>query len=476
MKNQFQRRRALASSAARGAVLASLWIMAAAAGEAPAPFQPPGWSDLPDFKAELEEKLTKTGRVHTNGLVATINAEEFKEQKVEGEQKVKLRKEKTGFREDFEIRVVWRDEPAPLAVVLLGFYGKSDEKLARHWQGLLHEAGCHVAVFDSVFRGNCNKRLGQGVPGNLVQEAAVVTKIVEFLLEYQGEEDPKPVRDRVTSVRLLGTSYGGALALHVCQEPQARKWPLDRLLVLSAPVKLSTAAALVDKYHREDRPKFQQSLMKLVGGYTPDKDQPSPKEESLIRAGIAYAFYDDLRNALSKSEELYLPDVRKPFKRTEEEVKEKTGKDPDRKLSDFDDWTFDDFVKWMCAPHWKTTAEQIWTKGDLEPLLAQAPAFAQAVLTADDPLNRAEETAALRQAVQEPRLLVLPHGGHLGYCGTEWVRALVTKTFGPGEAAKSPATDEASKRSAKNPTSKLAKEPESSGVPVGIDPASRNPR
>jgi predicted alpha/beta-fold hydrolase len=431
MKNQFQRRRAFAASIARGAVLAFLWVMAAAAGEAPASFQPPGWSDLPDFKAELEERLTKTGRVHTNGLVATINAEEFKERKAEGERKVKLRKEKTGFREDFEIRVVWQPEPAPLAVVLLGFYGKSDEKLARHWQGLLHEAGCHVAVFDSVFRGNSFKRLGHGVAGNLTQEAALVAKIIGLLLDFQGKEDAKPVRDRVTSVRLLGTSYGGVLALHVAQTPQAQSWPLDRLLVLSAPVRFYTSAALVEKYRREDLRNSQHSLMELVGGYTPDKDQPSPKEESLIRAGIAYAFYEDLRNALSKSEELYLPDVRKPFKKAEEEVKEKTGKNPDHKLSDFDDWTFDDFVKWMCAPYWKTTAEQIWAQGDLEPLLAKAPVFAQAVLAADDPLNQAEELAVLRKAIPEPKLLVLPHGGHLGYCGAEWARALVTKTFGP---------------------------------------------
>ncbi|MCW8131102.1 MAG: alpha/beta fold hydrolase [Planctomycetota bacterium] len=444
-------------------------------------FKPIEMAALPDFKNDVEDKVTKCGKCHTNGLVSTVNYSEFEAGKVEDE-KIKLPKDVTGFRDDLEVRVAFQDRNAPLAVVLLGFYAKSDSKLARAWASYLHKNGCHVLVFDSVFHSRFNERTGHGMPGNLREEAKVVAKIVDTVLAFRPEKETKRIREKTTTVRVLGTSYGGLLALNVLREPQAKAWPIDRMLVLSSPVRMQTAAETLDEFYHTDRPKFEISLMKLVGGFKPDHNPPTERECSLMRAGIAYDFYDSLEDILSKNEKLYMPGLFEKFKTLEEanEVKvryeeraraleERQTKEMDalkktyekfkddkqkkeefkrlkksleerfkveendlkKKLSDTEYWTFKDFVEQMAAPYWKMQPAEIWAQGELGPLLKDAPDFVQAVLCADDPLNKPEELKALQEKIPPPKLLVLPNGGHLGYTGTKWIQEMIKKFFAP---------------------------------------------
>src|SRR5258708_3101690 len=61
-------------------------------------FTPVMFTDLPDFKAEIESKATKSGKVHTNGLLATINYQEFpKRQPDTQEERIILEPSETGF-------------------------------------------------------------------------------------------------------------------------------------------------------------------------------------------------------------------------------------------------------------------------------------------------------------------------------------------------------------------------------------------
>lgn len=409
-----------------------LLFLAVAVQAAESAFKPVPLSDLPDFKAELEERVTKSGLVHTNGYISTVNTEEFPTEGLDDRYKIKLRKDRTGFREDFKVYAKWQPDRAPLAVIVVGIFGQADDKLGQHWQRLLYEAGCHVVCADSMFRYDSTKRTGQGVPGNPKAEAEVLAKIVEAVMDYRGDNGKlEPVRSRVSSVRLLGTSYGGVVALHLARTEAAQKWPIDRCLVLSAPVNMHSTAKIVDHFVKEDRPKFELSLAKLMGGYTPDKDQPSAKEESLIRAGIAYSFQEGLGDVVKESEKRYMKGYRDQLKAEEAAAQNRSGQPPAKKLSEWENWSFDDFVDLMAAPYWKTTPEEIWKRGDLATTLADAPAFAQVVVAADDPLNKPEDLATLKTKYGEPRLIVLPHGGHLGYCGTNWLKALISKTFKP---------------------------------------------
>lgn len=453
----------------------------AGAAETPAPvFQPVPFSALPDFSKEVEERATKKGLVHNHGLVATINYKEFDKRKLKM-QEWKLPVSATGFKEDVKVQIALQPGRAPLAVALLGFAMKPDGKVAQAWAHDLHGAGCHVLTFDSVFCPELNCCVGHGVAGHLHAEAEIVVKLVDAAL-IQKIEGAERLRERVSSVRILGGSYGGALALNVLNLPRAQEWPVDRTLLLSPPVRMRTAASTLDRYYRDDLPLFGPSLMKLLDGYTPAHDQPTPREESLMRAGIAYDFLGTLTEILKDNEKRYLPGTLAQFaesdsnanaeqrrkieeeilkgrqKRQLEDLKlqfpgfdndkavkvayEQARKDMDdrhkaekeavrRTLANPDHWGFQDYVNYLCAPAWKKDAEGIWICGDLDKHLSEAPPFVQVVMAQDDPLNDPEELANLRKLVAEPALLVLPHGGHLGYCGTKWFQELIKKTFQP---------------------------------------------
>ena len=62
---------------------------------------------------------------------------------------------------------------------------------------------------------------------------------------------------------------------------------------------------------------------------------------------------------------------------------------------------------------------------------ADAAALAAA---ADDPLNDPKEVPEIAKQLPE-KLLVIPHGGHLGYTATHWVETLITKYFQPASGA-----------------------------------------
>lgn len=452
-----------------------------------APATPPSFkfvelSDLPDLKNEVEERATKCGKVNKHGLVSTVNYEEFKEPKFEGDEKIKLPKEVTGFREDVEVRVLWQNKKAPLAIPLLGFYTKCDDKVAKAWMAYLHNAGCHVLVFDSIFRANFNEHVGHGVPGNLREEAKAVAKLIDTVLKFRPEKETTRISEKVSGVRLLGTSYGGLLALSLLKQPQAKSWPIERVLVLSSPVRIQTAAERVDACYRIDRPKFEISLTKLMGGYKPDAYPPTPRECALMRAGIAYDFYDALSSILEKNEKIYMPGLFETLHSSEEtaglsvkieerlkELKDRQDKelealrknyeqfkedkqkkeeykakkkdledkqkveenDVKKRLSDPDCWTYKDFVEQMCAPYWKLKPEEIWAQGDLGAALQDAPGIVQVFMAADDPLNKPEELKALQEKFHNPKLIVIPYGGHLGFCGTKWCEELIRKFFAP---------------------------------------------
>ena len=394
-------------------------------------FQPIPQSELPDFNAELEQKVTKSGRVHLSGYMATVNVMEFSAESLEGTREIKLKKDLTGFREDFKVRAKWHEGSAPLTVILLGVYGKANGKLGKHWQKLAYRFGSHVMCFDSIFRHDVNKRTLHGIPGNLKAEAKTIAKIVNLALDQREDKEGQPFRSKVTSVRLIGTSYGGTLALHLVQTEEAKSWPVDRCLAISPPPSMRSTAELVEQFRQVDLPKYGGDLMKLLDGYTPKNDMPSEKEEGLVRAGIAYVFNNGLKNVVKESEKRYMEGYRDQLKKEEKRIEEETGHEPKPKMSDFKNWSFDDFVNRMAAPYWKVSADELWSYGDLEPLLDAAPAFAQVVICADDPMAKPEDIQALKARFSEPRLIVLPHGGHMGYCGTKWIKSLIWQTVRP---------------------------------------------
>lgn len=436
--------------------------------------------DLPPFMADCETKVTKSGKVPCHGLMATINYTEFKkkEPSIKEEQLI-LQPSDTGFQKEVPIRLIRQNGKAPLAVVLLGFGQKSDDKLARAWQTYLCDAGCHVLIFDSLVRNNMNEATNIGVAGNFVEETKAACKIVDASLALK-LSDGKTLRDYSTSVRVMGTSYGGLLAAQMLRSSQAKEWPLDRVLILSTPINMRTAAQRLDTFSREDQPFFGIfELAKLLGGYTPKSEHPSPREERLMRAGIGYVFHGDLQGLAKSNMERYDPTLPERLKGREENKEQKAiytemvetlkqrqkaemkeveskkdtlDKDAYQKLkteteerhrvqeiiakrqpSQIDHWNFYDYVFLLLKPYWKLK------HGDssavtLEQMLRGAPNFVQSFVAADDPLNDPKELEAMQARLEPPALQVMPHGGHLGYTATKWVEVLIHKMFEPGSA------------------------------------------
>ena len=438
-------------------------------------FTPVSFADLPDFKSEIESKATKSGKVHTNGLLATINYMEFpKRQPDVQEEKIILEPSETGFPKPIEVRGFFQDHKAPLAVTLLGFSEDSSDRLARAWQTYLYKSGCHVLSFDSLIRNNMNEAAGYGVAGYIVEESVVVGKIVDAFLAKTRKKGGK-IGDQVSSVRLLGTSYGGLLSMECLRLPQAKTWPIDRALIVSIPINMTTTAKRLDTFDREDKPFFGIfKLLKLLGGYTPKGDQPTPDEESLFRAGIGYVFHGDLTGLAKSNVDRYDPELltrlsawdekpeQKDLNKTmltnlknkqEEELKELEGKKGQisneefekqrtelkakhkvqeivakRKPSDLNTWDFQDYVFLLLKPYWKMKRGG-GVSVTLQDLMLGAPNFVQVVIAADDPLNEPSELEVTKSKIPEPKLLVVPHGGHLGFTGTKWCESLVEKLF-----------------------------------------------
>jgi len=94
---------------------------------------------------------------------------------------------------------------------LLGIAGRNKDYLARLWQELLFKTGSHVMTADSSLSYDFNKASGHGVAGNLEADAQAIAKVIEAFL------NTPEARDKVSEVRLLGSSYGGNIALYLAK-------------------------------------------------------------------------------------------------------------------------------------------------------------------------------------------------------------------------------------------------------------------
>jgi hypothetical protein len=100
-----------------------------------------------------------------------------------------------------------------------------------------------------------------------------------------------------------------------------------------------------------------------------------------------------------------------------------------KKMEDVSHWSFRTYFNLLCNPHWEAKGDYS-DYGRLKKLMIGAPNFVQVVIAEDDPLNDPEDLHELKQALKEPQLLLIPHGGHLGFTGTRWFQALMGKFFG----------------------------------------------
>lgn len=367
----------------------------------------------------------------TDGLYATLTAEScFKKPSV-SEDKINLRRI-PGFRKELEVRLSFAaKKEAPLVVLLLGLSMAGDDDMARLWQHTLSEGGCHVATFDSVFRATFAKNSHHGVTGYPEAEAQQVAIVVKALLARP------ELKGRVQKLGFFGGSYGGIVALNLGrlleQGKVAFDVPVVRILCYSPPVSLETAANRLDRFYKEDRPKYQADKLMELPMHSPDAGEyESPFEADLMRAGIAYHFRDKLYSVVKWNNEAYelkqlerLVDPRDDLGR---------GFQFEQAARTYD---FREFTEKMVFPYWQThggpkTLPDFWASGSVTKLLPQNPPYTRVVLTRDDPLNDPAEVKTIEEACADQpscRLTVHDHGGHLGYVATRWARHTMVEAF-----------------------------------------------
>jgi predicted alpha/beta-fold hydrolase len=355
----------------------------------------------------------------SDGLYATVTANSFDTPKVDNETKVKLRPE--GFKKDIEAKVIWQAGRKPLAVLLLGLASRSKDKMAQLWKCHLREAGFHVMTFDSPFLPVFSERSRHGVAGNVAEESQLVANLVAAFLSKSD------VRERVTSIGVVGISYGGTLALNISKMAQEGRCPfkVDRVLAFSPPVRMRTAAQHLDLFF-QDRWNYTLSELSddLLGHKPVAEGQPVPFPAAEMRAGIAAAFRMDLEDIVEFSDRFYKLGIL---------PQERSSGDAYRK-DVAGTWSFERFVGEMSFAYWKQqgkvdSPERLWDAGDLTKLLQNCPSNTHVVIAVDDPLSDPSELSVLRSMLSSDRLTVLPRGGHMGYNATQWVKNRVARLF-----------------------------------------------
>jgi hypothetical protein len=192
---------------------------------------------------------------------------------------------------------------------------------------------------------------------------------------------------------------------------------LSGALAFSPPIKLKTAARILDTFYTKDRWKYTMIDMgKVFLSHEPVKaGQAIPFEPQFMRAGIGYLVREEFTEIVEKSDRYFRL----------RQIPDEDGDEPVNRTSEARAWGFTRFVERMAFPFWKKqgsiqSVEQIWDGGDMTRVMATLPPYAHAIICENDPLNDPADLEQLKKAVNPKHLTIMKIGGHLGYLGSGW--------------------------------------------------------
>ncbi|HEX2972263.1 MAG TPA: alpha/beta fold hydrolase, partial [Tepidisphaeraceae bacterium] len=403
---------------------------------------------------------------YKDGLYSTVTAMNmFYVEEVKNQQKLKLKV--PGFHKDVPVYRVLQDYQAPLVVVLVGVDGKVNGPWGDLFPYWFSEAGCHTLTFDSPFTPQYPEISGQGVVGNFDAEADQIAAIIAAYLAQP------EVKSKVTKVGVLGMSMSGLYALQLAVKAKAGTLPfeLSGCLALSAPLRLKSAARVVDRFFREDR--WNTTLVELAQRFGPHvpvaEGEPIPFAATEMRAAIGFVFRDGLTKVVERNDRYYrlglLPS-------------EESGENRDT-------WAeatgFERFIETFSFAYWNKagkvkTAEELWDSADVVKLLPKLPAYAQIVIAANDPFISADDIAAAQAADTQHALTVLPVGGHLGFAAADWTLIKALRIFGQRRQQSLEPDDDRTPDEARKETLKEVRENLDQPIPPADDNKIPEPR
>jgi predicted alpha/beta-fold hydrolase len=358
---------------------------------------------------------------YSDGLYSTVVAINMFGLPPEFDMPKKAKLKVPNFKKEVPVYSIMKEYSTELVVVLMGVDGKVEGPWGELFPYWYSEAGFHVLTFDSSFAPTYPDISGLGVVGNFEAEADQVAMIIDaFLKSTKGAKN-------ITKIGVVGMSFGATQALLLAAKAKEGKLPfeLSACLAISPPVKLKTAARVVDKYFRDDR--WDTTMIELgkkfVAHAPVAEGEKIPFEAAELRAAIGYAFKDGLTKVIERNDRAYklklLPSVDSGEHR--ESYAEATS--------------FEQFVEKFTFPYWKekgavNTAEDLWAMGDLAKILPRLPAYAEAIVAENDPFNDPAELAAAKGADRNKNLTVVPNGGHLGFISNDWTLIKSLRIFG----------------------------------------------
>jgi predicted alpha/beta-fold hydrolase len=149
-----------------------------------------------------------------------------------------------------------------------------------------------------------------------------------------------------------------------------------------------------------------------------------PFEPDFMRAGIGFIIREEFTEIVDKNDSIFrlnqLPDEQK---------------DPTvNRIEHARAWGFQKFVEVMSFPYWKEKGgykdvDSFWQASDLLKLMDGAPPYLRVIVAEDDPFNALEDVAELKAKGDAKRLVLIPHGGHMGYIGSAFTFGHLVQMF-----------------------------------------------
>jgi hypothetical protein len=332
---------------------------------------------------------------------------------------------------------VWlslQDKPAPLVIVIAGTGSDGNSASQSRLRAILYGAGYHVLTMPSpTFPRFIAAASSTGVPGDLQQDGRDLYAAAQAVLARL------PPKALVTDIHIIGYSLGGTNAA-VVKSIDAREHRLNihRAVMINPPVSLFASLDRLDRLFVQSIGPGQEGLEQLyrrlyarLANYYRATEQVHIETTDMyaaiaavlrtdadFAAAIALTFRLDLMNMYYEGD-LYagtgaILDPKHPPKASDST--DAIGRE--LRARSFANYFDSVFVPYYLAHRPGSTRESLIAENRLqliEHTLKSDPDY-YALTNADDLILDAKELAWLRETMGD-RIVVYPHGGHLGNLG-----------------------------------------------------------
>jgi hypothetical protein len=332
---------------------------------------------------------------------------------------------------------VWlslQDKPAPLVIVIAGTGSDGNSTSQARLRAILYGAGYHVLTMPSpTFPRFITAASSTGVSGDLLQDGRDLYAAMQAILARL------PPRARFTDLHIIGYSLGGANAAIVKSlDATEHHLNIHRAVMINPPVSLFSSLERLDLLFAQSigpgeagvEQLYRRLYARLANFYRASEqmhlettDMYSAigavlRTDADFSAAIALVFRLDLMNMFYAGD-LYartgvvLDPGRRPLA---SDSTDKIGRE--LRARTFAEYFDKVFVPYYLAHRPGATRESLVAQNRLaviEPRLQTDPDY-YALTNADDLILDADELAWLRATLGE-RIVVYPHGGHLGNLG-----------------------------------------------------------